>query len=184
MFFKMAYLLKMYHQKMQILIPTQEHFNSTSQSIPSCLQNATVTGKQLPPSHKISKLGGSTFHLPLPLNKTLKRLPEPVEPLLLNGKLFILQRSVPTQNKIICQDLVDVKKVYRALCKLKTINPLYAQINLPKSALDFELADKFNECIITHTSSDSVYRMRRPLILTNCCTIMQHRQNKVLEPKQ
>ena len=115
----------------------------------------TVAGKRLPPSHKISKVKGSTFHLPLPLNETLKRLPQPDEPLPPSGEFFILLRSIPTQNKIIWQDLVDVKKVYRALCKLKTINPLYAQINLPKSALDFNLADKLNEYVITHTSSDS-----------------------------
>ena len=115
----------------------------------------TVAGKRLPPSHKISKVKGSTFHLPLPLNETLKRLPQPDEPLPPSGEFFILLRSIPTQNKIIWQDLVDVKKVHRALCKLKTINPLYAQINLPKSALDFNLADKLNECVIAHTSSDS-----------------------------
>ena len=32
----------------------------------------TVAGKRLPPSHKVSKVKGSMFHLPLPLNKTLK----------------------------------------------------------------------------------------------------------------
>ena len=37
----------------------------------------TVAGKRLPPSHKVSKVHGSTFHLPLPLSETLKRLPNP-----------------------------------------------------------------------------------------------------------
>ena len=32
----------------------------------------TVAGKWLPPSHKVSKVKGSTFHLPLLLNETLK----------------------------------------------------------------------------------------------------------------
>ena len=31
----------------------------------------TVAGKCLPTSHKVSKVKGSTFHLPLPLNETL-----------------------------------------------------------------------------------------------------------------
>ena len=57
----------------------------------------TVAGKQLPPSHKVSKVKDSTFHLPLPLNETLKRLPSPKEPLPFNGGLYILLRSIPTE---------------------------------------------------------------------------------------
>ena len=84
----------------------------------------TVAGKRLPPSHKVSKVRGSTFHLPLPLNETLKRLPSAEEPLPSNGELYILLRSIPTDKKIIWQDLVSVNKVYDALAKLKAINPL------------------------------------------------------------
>ena len=50
----------------------------------------TVAGKRLLPSHKVSKVKGSTFHLPLPLNETLKRLPSLEEPLSFNGELYIL----------------------------------------------------------------------------------------------
>ena len=57
----------------------------------------TVAGKRLPPSHKVSKVKGSTFHLPLPLNETLKRLPSPEEPLPPNGELYALLRSIPTE---------------------------------------------------------------------------------------
>jgi len=32
----------------------------------------TVSGERLPSSHRISKVHGSTFHLPLPLEETLK----------------------------------------------------------------------------------------------------------------
>ena len=85
----------------------------------------TVAGKRLPPSHKVSNVKGSTFHLPLPLNETLKRLPSAEDPLPSNGELYILLRSIPTDKKIIWQDLVIVNKVYDALAKLKAINPLY-----------------------------------------------------------
>ena len=57
--------------------------------------------------------------------------------------------------KIIWQDLVNVNKVYNALCKLKEINPLYAQINLPKSASDFTLCDKITECVIPASTADN-----------------------------
>ena len=60
----------------------------------------TVAGKRLPPSHKNSKVKGSTFHLPLPLNETLKRLPSPEEALPFNGELYILLRSIPTDKKM------------------------------------------------------------------------------------
>jgi len=50
----------------------------------------TVVRKRLPPSHKVSKVKGSTFHLPFPLHETLKHLPKPEEPLPHSGELFIL----------------------------------------------------------------------------------------------
>jgi len=50
----------------------------------------TVARKQLPPSHKASKVKGSTFHLPLLLNETLKQLPSPEEPLPFSGELYTL----------------------------------------------------------------------------------------------
>ena len=57
---------------------------------------STVAGKRLPPSHMISKVHGSTFHLPLPLQETLKRLPTPDQPIPEHGELYILLRSIPT----------------------------------------------------------------------------------------
>ena len=114
----------------------------------------TVAGKRLPPSHKVSKVKGSTFHLPLPLNETLKRLPNPEEPLPVNGELYIILRSLPTKDKVIWQDMVDINKVYRALSKLKNINPLYSQINLPELASDLNLSEKITECVVTAPSDD------------------------------
>ena len=114
----------------------------------------TVAGKRLPPSHKVSKVKGSTFHLPLPLNETLKRLPSPEEPLPVNGELYIILRSLPTEGKVIWQDMVDINKVYRALSKLKNINPIYSQINLPEVASDLNLSGKITECVVTDPSDD------------------------------
>ena len=41
------------------------------------------------------------------------------------------------------------------MAKLKAINPLYAQINLPKSASDFKLCDKITQCVISNPTTDS-----------------------------
>ena len=49
-----------------------------------------VAGKRLPPSHMVSKVRGSTFHLPLPLQETLKRLPTPDQPIPEHGELYTL----------------------------------------------------------------------------------------------
>ena len=40
------------------------------------------------------------------------------------------------------------------LSKLKAINPLYAQINLPKSVLEFQVCNKITECVVTAPSDD------------------------------
>ena len=109
----------------------------------------TVAGKRLPPSHKVSKVRGSTFHLPLPLNETLKRLPSALPS---NGELYILLQSIPTDKKNYMARFSLCNKVYDALAKLKAINPLYA---LPKSASDFNLCDKITQCIISNQTTDS-----------------------------
>ena len=56
----------------------------------------TVAGKRLPPSQMVNKIQGSTFHLPLPLQETLKRLPAPEQPIPEHGELHILLRNIPT----------------------------------------------------------------------------------------
>ena len=82
------------------------------------------------------------------------RLPGPEEALPLSEELHILLRSIPTEKRVIWQNLVDINKVYSALSKLKEINLLYAQINLPKSVSDLNLCDKITECVITASSAD------------------------------
>ena len=50
--------------------------------------------------------------------------------------------------------MVDIKKVYRALSKLKNINPIYSQINLPGLVSDLNLSGKITECVVTDPSDD------------------------------
>ena len=98
----------------------------------------TVEKRKLPASYKVQKVNGTTFHLPLPIEETLNRLPDPQQALPDHGEL-ILMRSVPTKSNINWQDLVDVQKMYNALLKLKEINPLYVMIQLPGAPEDLDV---------------------------------------------
>ena len=69
----------------------------------------TVGKKHLPLSHKIQKVKGTTFHLPFPLEETLKRLPESHEPLADAGKLYILMLSDCYQNGHGWQEALTIK---------------------------------------------------------------------------
>lgn len=108
----------------------------------------------MPLASKVSKIHGFTFHLPLPLQQTLKRLPNPEDALPEHGELFILLRSIPSSHKVVWQDLVDMQKVYSALHKLKDINPLYNAINLPTSASGLQLDQKISEFTTEDPSND------------------------------
>ena len=114
----------------------------------------TVAQKRLAPSSMISKVHGSSFHLPLPLLETLKRLPAPENALPEHGELFILMRSIPSRNKVVWQNLVNIQKVYSALRMLKDINPLYHAIKLPTSATELKLNKKISEVITEESSND------------------------------
>ena len=105
----------------------------------------TVAKRQMPASHKIQKVSGTTFHLPLPMEETLKRLPDPQQALPDHGELFILIRSIPSKSNVVWQDLVDVNKVYNALLKLKEINPLYALIKLPGAPEELDIGNRIDE---------------------------------------
>ena len=107
-----------------------------------------VGGKKLPPSYLINKVHSSTFHLPLPLQETLKRLPTPTQPILDNGELFVLLRCIPNTKRVVWQNIVDITKVYGALKKLKDINPIYSEINLPALPSNLELGSKISEHVV------------------------------------
>lgn len=72
-----------------------------------------VGNKNIPNRQMIKKVKGRTFHLPLPTESTLNKLPKPEEPLNPNQELFILVRSCQTKTKIMWQDLVDIGNIYR-----------------------------------------------------------------------
>lgn len=108
----------------KMLIQRAKAFQVVSSIIP-------VGNKNIPNNQAIKKVKDRTFHLPLPLESTLKMLPNPEEPINKNQELYILVRSSSTKNKIIWQDLVDVSKVFRALAYMKQHNPHYADIILP-----------------------------------------------------
>lgn len=59
-----------------------------------------VGNKTLPNRQMINKVKERTFHLPLPTETTLNKLPDPEDPLNQNQELFILVRSCPTKTKI------------------------------------------------------------------------------------
>ena len=95
-------------------ISTLNNFEKIFIQRAKCFQSVTRMGtvarKQLPSSYKIQKVCGTTFHLPLPIEETLKRLPDSNQALPDHSELFILMRSIPSKTNVIWQDLVDVKK--------------------------------------------------------------------------
>lgn len=94
----------------------------------------TVAKKNIPHYVKADKVKGRTFHLPLPLNETLKKICPDTDPLNTDTNLFIVVRSNPTKkSKIIWEDLVDIKKIWKALHILKQSNPLYSEIIIPSN---------------------------------------------------
>lgn len=83
------------------------------------------------PNESIKKIKGRVFHLPLPIENTLKKLPDPREAIISNQELMILVRGIPTKTRHMWQSYVDVKKVFEALKWLKCNNPIYQEIVLP-----------------------------------------------------
>jgi len=63
----------------------------------------------------IQKVKGRTFHLPLPLQETWKKLCKNTNPININHELYILVRSIPTKSKIIWEEIVNVKTIFDAL---------------------------------------------------------------------
>ncbi|KAL1447888.1 hypothetical protein WDU94_006568 [Cyamophila willieti] len=103
----------------------------------------------------LQKVVGRTFHLPLPIEETLKKLPSPTEAILRHQELFVTIRGLPNKSKKIWQSNVDVKKLYAALRWLKDHNPLYKDINLRSESdiqHDIELLD--NEDLLIHEEDE------------------------------
>lgn len=92
------------------------------------MQMNPVASKHLPNRHMVKKLKGRTFHFPLPLEETLKKLPRPEYPITI-PEMYIMVRGMPTKSKIVWEDIVDVNKVYKALQYLKGVNALTLKYN-------------------------------------------------------
>lgn len=104
----------------------------------------TVAKKNMPNRIMNKKMIGRTFHLPLPIEETLKKICPATEPLNLEHELYMLVRGIPTKSKVVWENLVNVSKIYKVLQWLKEHNPLYSEIKLPKSSdllLDQLIAD-------------------------------------------
>lgn len=92
----------------------------------------TVAKKNLPHTMRIQKLKGQTFHLPLPIEETLKKICSTTDPLNKHHELYIVMRSIPTKSNVMWEEIVSLENVFRALTWLKTNNTLYSEIKLPQ----------------------------------------------------
>lgn len=59
----------------------------------------TVAKRKLPNNQLIQKVVGKTFHLPLPLEKTLNKILKPEDPIMPDQELFILIRILPSKQR-------------------------------------------------------------------------------------
>ncbi|CAK1598246.1 unnamed protein product [Parnassius mnemosyne] len=92
----------------------------------------TVAKKKLPQTMRMQKLKGQTFHLPLPIEETLKKICSTTDPINTNHELYILIRSIPNKSNVIWESLVNLEKIFKVLIWLNQNNPLYAEIMIPK----------------------------------------------------
>lgn len=97
---------------------------------------STVMNKKLPFKEQMKKLTGTVWYLPLPLEETINKLCQETDVLNKNHELHVLVRSVPKKDKSVWENLVDVKKVWNALVRLKEMNHFYDKVNLPPSVND------------------------------------------------
>lgn len=96
--------------------------------------------KQLPHYTKIDKVVGGTFYLPLPIEETLKKICPVADALMKDQDMYIYK------NKVIWEDCVDIRKIWKALHWLKSNNPLYESIIIPTSPI--KLSDDLQDCKI------------------------------------
>lgn len=125
--------------------------------------NKNIRNRQL-----VKKVKGRTFHLPLPLENTLSKLPHPTDPINLSD-FFILLRGMPSKKNIIWEDIVNTKNVFDALTLLKMENHLYKDIKMPCElsqllngaeipvyAADSSPADQVEDTMITQIADNDV----------------------------
>lgn len=118
-------------------------FIQRAKSFQTVTRMETVSRKKGPNINQIQKLKGKTFHLPMPLQKTLEKLPRPDQAIIPNQDLYILVRGQPTKQRQVWQSFVNVKNIYEALEWLKINNSLYKDIVLPRTPE--ELLDELDD---------------------------------------
>lgn len=99
-------------------------------------------------NESIKKIKGRVFHLPLPLENTLEKLPDATEAIIQNQEQLILVRGIPSKSGKIYQMYVDVQKLYNALLWIKADNPLYREIISPIEVEDLLANVEINECTL------------------------------------
>lgn len=87
-------------------------------------KKSTVMKKNLPHYAKIDCVIGTTFHLPLPQDETIKKICPEVNPLNIDHEIYILVWTNPSKSKKIWEQYVDIKKVWNALAWLRDNNPI------------------------------------------------------------
>ncbi|KAG8187778.1 hypothetical protein JTE90_018777 [Oedothorax gibbosus] len=123
-----------YHEK--LLIQRAKAFQTV-------IKMGTVSCKNKPRSFLNQKVSGKDISTPIPLEKTLERLPKPEQAIITDQDLYVIVRGIPTNQKKLWQSLVNLSSVNKALKWLKQNNPLYTKIVLPIS--DHNLLDQLRD---------------------------------------
>lgn len=63
------------------------------------IRMGSVSGRRQPHSNLLQKVVGRAFHLPLPTEQTLKKLPNPEDAIMANQELFVTVRGLPSKAK-------------------------------------------------------------------------------------
>ena len=129
--------------ELKLLNETENMLISRARSFQTIKTLTSVMHKNQPNKEKIKKVVGTTFHLPLPLEKTIQKICHNNDPINLNPEFYIVVRSIPNKNKQIWENLVDVKQIMNGLEWLKNNNHLYAEIKLPANSK--EILDILNK---------------------------------------
>ncbi|KAI5699214.1 hypothetical protein M8J76_012092 [Diaphorina citri] len=116
-----------------------------------------VSGRKQPHCNLLQKVVGRTFHLPLPTEQTLKKLPDPTQAIVPNQEIYVTVRGLPNKNKKIWQSEINVSRIYAALKWLKANNKLYGNIQLPSNEenLRHTVLESLEDNVFIHDEEDN-----------------------------
>ncbi|KAJ8682659.1 hypothetical protein QAD02_018451 [Eretmocerus hayati] len=118
-------------------------------------KKSTVMKGNVPHYCKIDSVCGRTFHLPIPLEKTWKKICPGEKILIDNPEYYILMRGVPSKKDKIWEDVVDVKRLHNALIWCKQNNLFYSNINLTDAESQISLHLKNLELVHHHEPDEN-----------------------------